>query len=233
MQQQLIQSAEAIIIDTETTGFVEPEAIEVAWAALDGPQSLNVVQSFHSFYKPSKPIELGALSTHNILEEELQDAPPTTDFRFPGGVEFLIGHNIDFDWKVIGEPDARRICTLALSRWLFPELDAHRQSAMMYHLHEDKKWVKNSVRNAHSALHDVDNCNFVLSGLINELERRGTVVESWDQLWDLSEKARIPTKIGFGKHKGMAIGDLPRDYVGWLLRQTDLDPYLFTALRSR
>ncbi|MFO1382174.1 MAG: DUF3820 family protein [Moraxella osloensis] len=34
----------------------------------------------------------------------------------------------------------------------------------------------------------------------------------------------------FGKHKGVAIKDLPADYVDWLLKQADLDPYLHLAL---
>lgn len=231
-QYDLIKSHEAIILDTETTGMVEPQVIELAWMAVDHPQSMNCTQSFHSFYKPSKPVELGALSTHNIIEEDYENAPPTSELKLPGGIKYMIGHNIDYDWGALGEPQCLRICTLALSRHIFPDIDAHNQTAMMYHLHDDKKWVREAVKQAHSALHDVDNCSFVLAGLIDELERRGTIIRSWRQLWELSEKARIPTKIGFGKHKGMLIKDLPRDYVSWCLRQTDMDPYFIKALRG-
>ncbi|MNO08895.1 hypothetical protein D3C81_2317810 [compost metagenome] len=60
--------------------------------------------------------------------------------------------------------------------------------------------------------------------------QRGAVIEDWDELWAISEEARIPTIIGFGKHKGTAIADLPSDYRSWLLKQNDLDPYVRAAL---
>ena len=44
--------------------------------------------------------------------------------------------------------------------------------------------------------------------------------------------ARIPTVMTFGKHKGMVIKDVPRDYVRWLLGQPDVDPYLRQALTA-
>ncbi|WP_201788740.1 hypothetical protein [Pseudomonas frederiksbergensis] len=50
------------------------------------------------------------------------------------------------------------------------------------------------------------------------------------ELGEISEDARIPTVIGFGKHKGMAVADLPADYKRWLLNQSDLDSYMRKAL---
>jgi len=48
----------------------------------------------------------------------------------------------------------------------------------------------------------------------------------------MSEAARIPKKITFGKYKGSSIKDLEPSYVAWLLRQDDLDPYLRKALKG-
>ena len=48
----------------------------------------------------------------------------------------------------------------------------------------------------------------------------------------LSELARIPTVMTFGKHKGTPIKDVPADYKRWLLGQADIDPYLQKALRG-
>lgn len=53
-----------------------------------------------------------------------------------------------------------------------------------------------------------------------------------EQLYLLSEQALIPSHIHFGKHRGMAISDLPGDYKQWLLRQDELDPYLRKALTA-
>ncbi len=36
----------------------------------------------------------------------------------------------------------------------------------------------------------------------------------------------------FGKHKGVAIADIPRDYKAWLLNQDNIDAYLKKALEA-
>jgi len=51
-----------------------------------------------------------------------------------------------------------------------------------------------------------------------------------EQLWTLSEEARIPSVMPFGKHKGELITDVPMDYKRWLLNQDNIDSYLKSAL---
>ncbi len=219
----------AIIFDTETTGMNEPAIVEAAWIKINDPYTLAIMGEFQQRYNPGKPIELGALATHHILDEELVDCPPASEFSLPAGTEYLIGHNVDYDWKVIDEPPVKRICTLALCRSLWPEADTHNQSAMLYLFERDR--AKEMLRNAHAALDDVKNCRVVLDYVLSKL---GGVTEAttWEELWLASEKARIPTVMTFGKHKGMAIKDVPSDYKGWLLRQPDVDPYLVKAIRG-
>jgi len=214
-----------IVFDTETTGIKDAEIVEAAWIDIHGNNP------YCERFKPSKPIELGAMATHHIILSDLEDCRPSAEFKLPEDVTYLIGHNIDFDWKVIGSPDVKRICTLALSRYLYPEIDSHKQSAMMYHLfpHED---ARISCREAHSALSDVRMCLSLLNLLVAELKKRNIPASTVAEIWQASEIARIPTVMAFGKHKGMAIKDLPGDYKLWLLKQADLDPYLEIALRG-
>ncbi|MEX5322908.1 3'-5' exonuclease, partial [Pseudomonas shirazica] len=61
----------AYIFDSETTGLNNPELVEAAWLQLGA--GLAVTGEFLQRYKPSKPIELGALATSHILDEELAD----------------------------------------------------------------------------------------------------------------------------------------------------------------
>lgn len=222
----------AYIFDSETTGLKEPHLIEAAWLRLGDVAGLPVTEEFLRRYKPGKPIELGALATSHILDEELVDCPPHDTFKLPADVEYLIGHNVDYDWGVIGKPDIKRICTRALASALWPEADSHSQSAMIY-LHYRSE-ARDLLRNAHAALDDVRNCRRLLVKIVEALAgRQGRPVASWEELWQHSEYARIPMVINFGKHRGMAIADLPSDYKAWLLRQPDLDPYLIKALQSR
>jgi exodeoxyribonuclease X len=214
----------ALIFDTETTGITEPESIEAAWLQVRSPADPEVLETFEQRFRPNKLIELGALATHHIMDEDLAGMPGSGSFALPGDVTHLIGHNIDYDWKVAGSPDVRRICTLALSRQLFPALDSHTQSAMLYHL--QRGTARQNLVGAHSALADVQNCRRVLGFLVALLPG----IRTWDDLWQASEAARVPTVMSFGKHKGELIRNVPKDYKRWLLGQADVDPYLRQAL---
>lgn len=216
----------AVIFDTETTGTQDAQIIEAAWLRLDSPTALNITEQFEQRYRPTQRISLGALATHHIYDEDLADCPPHTQFKLPADVQYIIGHNIDYDWKVAGQPDVKRICTLALSRSLYPEADSHSQSAMIYLI--DRSNARNLLKSAHSALADVQNCRSLLVHLIS---RAGHAAD-WETLWQLSEQARVPKVMTFGKHKGSLIADIPADYKAWLLRQPDVDPYLQAALRG-
>lgn len=219
----------AYIFDSETTGLNAPQLVEAAWLKIDSTDEMRITDQFLARYKPSKPIELGALATSHILDEELVDCPSHETFSLPRDTVFLIGHNVDYDWNVIGQPDVKRICTQALSRMLWPSADSHSQSAMIY-LHY-RSVAPALLRNAHAALDDVKNCHRLLKKIVRVLSQKlGRPVEGWEELWIISEDARIPTHIGFGKHKGMAITDLPSDYKRWLLNQADLDPFVRKAL---
>lgn len=219
----------AIIFDSETTGLKDPQMVEGAYLKLADIQTLEVVEEFLQRYKPSKPIELGALATSHIYDEELVDCPPHTDFALPEGTTYIIGHNVDYDWDVIGKPDVKRICTKALSSMLWQDADSHSQSAMIYLHYRDQ--ARELLKNAHAALDDVHNCRRLLIAIINRLIfEPGQELGSWERLWEISEEARIPTVIRFGKHAGSKISDIPADYKRWLLGQSDVDPYLRKAL---
>lgn len=84
--------------------------------------------------------------------------------------------------------------------------------------------ARESIRNAHNAKQDV-----LLTAVLLKQICKALGIKDMQSLFLFSEQARIP-KITFGKHKGMDIKDLPADYVTWLLKQDDLDPYLRKAL---
>lgn len=104
----------ALILDTETTSIEEPEVIQLGFlgpvetlspAALD--QSVQLLR-----FKPLKKISLGAMATHHIIDADLEhEVPWPGSWSPPAGTQYLIGHNVDFDWKAIGSPQFARICT--------------------------------------------------------------------------------------------------------------------------
>jgi exodeoxyribonuclease X len=214
---------QSIIFDTETTGKNEAKMIEAAWIQLDSINPFVTSSSFNQRYNPGKSIELGALATHHILDEELIDCPSPESFELPEGLEYLIGHNVDYDWNIIGQPNIKRICTLALSRKAWPTLDSHTQSALFYFLSRSN--AKETLKNAHSALADVNICAVILENVCKALN-----ISTMDDLYTASEIARIPSHMTFGKHKGIPISEIPRDYKNWLLNQDNVDAYLRKAL---
>lgn len=216
----------ALIIDTETTGHDEPhQFIEVAYGVL--PQlgiPLAVKRWVSKRFNPGRASKLAAINTHHIHESELDGLPHPSEFQLPP-CEYFIGHNIDFDHKVLGHPDVKLICTLALARYIWPNLDSHKLGALVYHV--DREHGKILTKEAHSALADVKNTAMVLQAMLLDIQFKGDL----QALWELSEEARIPKIMTFGKHKGTAIADLPADYKAWLLRQPTMDPYVKEAVR--
>ena len=219
-----------LILDTETHNL-NGYPIEIAYAPCSFEQGVLVINQgevFDEYFSCPEPIALGALATHHILETDIAEKPSFDTFKMPQGVQYLIGHNIDYDITAIQkcQPDftVKGICTLALCRMVWPELP-HTLSAMYYHVMDDLELARKHLRHAHNAKADIYFTGVILKTLVEQLG-----IKDMNSLFIMSETARIPKYITFGKHKGTAIKDLDPSYVTWLLRQDDLDPYLRKAI---
>ena len=169
---------QAIIFDVEATDKTNAVIIEAASLDVTSINPLSVGNPWVQRYNPGKPISLGALATHHIMDEELVGCPASSSFKLPAGIQYIIGHSVDFDWEAIGKPDVKRICTLALARSLWPDLDSHTQSALLYHF--ERSTAREQLRDAHSALADVWICSKILGQIIDRLHP-----SSLDALWEM------------------------------------------------
>jgi len=220
---------DAIILDTETTTNKDTperplEVIELAWLPLTSAET----PAFHRRYKPTMPPTFGATAVHHILYSELEECLPSEfAIRDVPPAEYWIGHNIDFDWRALGSPpNVKRICTLALSRRLWPECDSHTLSAMMYFTAGCTPQTRERLRSAHAA---TDDCEFVLA-LLQPI-MAATKCRELDGLYELSEEARIPRTMTFGKFAGQPVSAVDRGYASWYARQPDPDPFVLMAFR--
>ena len=220
----------ALILDTETHDL-NGYPIEIAYAPCSFEQGVLVINQgevFDEYFSCPEPIALGALATHHILEADIAEKPSFDTFKMPQDVQYLIGHNIDYDIKAVQkcQPDftVKGICTLALCRMVWPDLP-HTLGAMYYHVMDDLELARKHLRHAHNAKADIYFTGVILKTLVEQLG-----IKDMNSLFIMSESARIPKYITFGKHKGTAIKDLDSGYVSWLLKQPDLDPYLRKAL---
>lgn len=221
----------SIIMDTETTDK-EPKTCEVVEAAYRefSFDPLPQPKQFRSLYGHLWPIKYGALAAHHILPEELIGLPTFDKDRFAGEVSaatYWIGHNIDFDWTAVGAPQQpKRICTLAMARDLWPQLDSHTLTSLVYFTQGASKETRERLRSAHSALADVIFCEEILRVIIAEKS-----LTTMEQLYAYSEEARIPKIMTFGKFKGEPVENVDRGYANWYRRQPEPDPYLLQAFR--
>ncbi|WP_445403666.1 putative quorum-sensing-regulated virulence factor [Acinetobacter vivianii] len=221
----------AIILDTETHDM-NGYPIEIAYVPVQflatGEISADKEACFDEYFSCPEPINYGAMAVHHILESDIEGKPGYETFRLPAGVQYIIGHNIDYDIQAIKladkTVDAKAICTLALSRMVWPEA-AHNLSALIYMLTKGSIKARESIRNAHNAKQDI-----LLTAVLLKQICKALGIKDMQSLYLFSEQARIPTHITFGKHKGTLIKDLPADYVTWLLKQDGLDQYTKKAL---
>ena len=222
----------AIILDTETHDM-NGYPIEIAHVPVyfeNGELKANKDACFDEYFSCPEPISYGAMAVHHILESDIAGKPSYETFRLPEGVQYIIGHNVDYDIEAIKLGDkainATAICTLALARMVWPD-DALNLSALIYKFTNGSEKARQSIRNAHNAKQDVLLTAALLKNICKVLG-----VKDMQSLFLFSEQARIPTHLTFGKYKGTAIKDIPADYVTWLLKQDDLDLYLRKALKG-
>jgi exodeoxyribonuclease X len=223
---------QAIILDTETH-TLNGQPIEIAYAPIqihDGKLTLDKSQIFDQLYRVDEPISYAAMAVHHILESELVDQPHYTSFSLPQDTTYIIGHNIDYDIRALEKcgvdiSKIKAICTLALARLVWPDAEAHNISALIYMITKGSAKARDMIKKAHRADMDIILTANILMHEIHHLK-----IQTIEELYTASEDARIPRTINFGKHRGTAIADLPADYMQWLLRQEDLDPYLRKAI---
>lgn len=234
-----------VILDTETTDsdpktcqMIEIAVREVASRVPLDIESHDSATLYHEMFKPTIGIKYGAMATHLILPDDLEDCRLSEEYLAPDDIDYVIAHNVDFDAEILGGLEgAKRICTLALARFLLPDLDSHKQGAILcYFAHQFGSLieVRDWLKEAHSAEADVRMCAFILEHLLELAAEKEYDVSSWEKVYELSQMARIPTVMGFGKHKGTPIelGQLDRGYVQWYRRQSDTDPYYLKAFEK-
>jgi DNA polymerase III epsilon subunit family exonuclease len=124
-----------IVFDVETTGlrlWRNDRIIEIGGVAVIGDR---IGEEFCTLIDSDKPVTKAAQKVHGITREMLVGQPRAeealTAFRQFVANSTLVAHNADFD---IGFLRNRHICTLKLSRKLFPGLRDYRLETVAKHI---------------------------------------------------------------------------------------------------
>jgi exodeoxyribonuclease X len=229
----------AVIFSADTSGLTEPKLVQANWLPVSSIDSMHpTVESIpvaivQELFNPGKAIEFGAMGKHHITDEDVTDAPPAETFKLPEGTNYIIGHNIDSDWQVLGMPNVKRIDTFAIAKKLWPELDSHRLPALTYFLHTDT--ARKFAKNPEYSQVELSSCWYLFSCIVDELRDRGALTDglgetasSFEDVWNISETARSSYRLTWGKMENTPIHEVPPDYKNWLLSRPDLE----TALRK-
>ncbi|HCK29776.1 MAG TPA: DNA polymerase III subunit epsilon [Acinetobacter ursingii] len=233
----------AIILDTETHKL-HGEVIQMAYMMFD-EDNLTVKygneNSYTMDYQPSETIDYEAMAIHHIIDSDLVLRRPSSEVFIPKNVKYVIGHNIDYDIDAIKRSiqrctdeidEIKRIDTLAIIRFIHPDWNSHKLTVICYRLAAENKIktslyeIRGFIKKAHNALVDC-----VLTNILTEYIVASMQLQSIEDLYQVSERARIPTHIFYGKYKGQKITDLSTTNIMWLLSKTD-DIYLINALEN-
>ena len=215
--------ATALIIDTETDQGKDPRPIQVA--------TINVATGFEwmKYFNSGRSISPVVIRIHGITDEHVAGLErfDIEQFELP---EYLIGHNVRFDWRVIGSPSAKLICSVRLARVAFPEWSAYGQSKCIEQLLGKGEASRMTVA-AHDALGDARMCYLLYQACCKRLEIAPT---DFVAAHAIANKANPVSKMPFGKHKGMPIKDVPISYAKWMLGNIhNMQPSLYSALTKR
>ncbi len=213
----------ALIIDTETDQGRDPRPIQVA--------TINVATGFEwmKYFNSGRTISPIVIKVHGITDDDVADCErfDLTQFELP---EYLIGHNVRFDWRVIGSPSTKLICTVRLARAAFPEWRYYGQSKCIEQL-IGKEEASHLTVAAHDALGDARMCYLLYKACCERLEIEPT---DFVAAHKVSNTAHPVGKMPFGKHKGKLIKDVPISYIKWMLGNIhNMQPTLYTALTKR
>ena len=211
-----------VFFDTETTGANPAEAkiVELGYVVTD--VDLNVLNSWRTLVDPEMPIPADAAGVHHITDEDVYNAPTLAQIseaclaplQQPGVI--LVAHNAPFDIQVARNllPETFDVIdTLQLAKRYIPDSPNHKLGTLMYHCGLTVR------KNTHSAIED---CMICVDLLRHIMRLTGKDIPA---LITASNEPLLIRIMPFGKHKGMKMEEVPRDYLRWALREmANLDP---------
>lgn len=202
-----------VFLDTETTNNDETaEIVEVAYSVGNS--------MMQSLFKPKGKISIDAMAVNHITEKMVADAFPfegstmQADLRGMFAADhILVAHNAEFDATVLRRQNVDPkfvICTMKCVRYLDVK-DAIPNYKMQYIRY---LWGIESDAQAHNAADDIE----ILEKIYDKIAEKMSI----EEMIKVTADPFLLRKLSFGKYKGLAAKDIPRDYLIWLRRQDNI-----------
>jgi exodeoxyribonuclease X len=218
-------------IDLETTGvsaLENAEPVEVALIDLD--ECGNELARFQTLVRPRGPISVEASAVHHILEADVLNAPAWNQVLWHievkyGEPDVWLAHHSVFEkqWLTADVTGgAPWICSWKSALRIWPEAPRHSNSVLRY-------WLGLNVETgpdmpAHRAASDCA----VTAELFRRMLERASIPEmvAWE-----TEPALMP-RITFGRHRNKSWGEIPFDYLTWMLTANFDEDILFNVRKE-
>lgn len=218
----------ARIIDLETTGLPEEGAkvCEVGYLDVDLTKPdyrvlLNTCRQ--QLINPEVKMRPEISAVHHLVDADFIDKP------FWGSAEKAlqlgltdadpyVAHGAKFERHFFPGGDHPWICTYKCALRAWPDAPGHSNQVLRYWLQSQGLIRVNPelAHPPHRALPDA----YVTAHIFSALMQLGRPLE---RLIEISSKPAFLPVIRFGKHSGTKFSEIPRDYLEWMVKQTDMD----------
>lgn len=207
------------VIDFETTGFKPPEAevCEVGWTTLD--LESRAIEASVSFFCSVRAMPPEARAVHHISTSDCKDmAPFDREGILTDGIAAYAAHNAEFELQFF-TPNVPMICTYKAALRVWPDAPGHSNGCLRYWLEDNGKIAAlddADTQPAHRAGPDSYVTAHILTALFNE-GITGRDMVAWTK-----EPALLP-RCPLGKFRGKSWPEVDAGFLGWMLRQADMD----------
>lgn len=208
---------QALVIDLETLDEKPPAAvIEIGWTSVRVEEHhadrsdfiFGELEGEMLFGIPEGQVmRADNQAVHHIAPAELEGLGTFDPAEWKAGLDdttHLVAHNSAFEeqWIEWGLP---WVCTYKCALRAWPDAPSHSNQALKYYLgHEDGP----ELYPPHRALPDAKVTALTFARLLE--------LHEIEELVQWTREPRILTKMGFGKHKGTLLKDIPLDYLQWV-----------------
>jgi len=206
--------AEFSVIDVETTGLT-PHYNGIIEIGIVKVKGLKIIGKYSTLINPGRQVPFYITQFTGITDDDVFNAPFFEDVaeeisEFISG-SIITAHNLPFDrsflnkeFLMIGKdkPANPQLCTLRLSKRLYPELRSRSLSNLSYYL-------KVKLINAHRALPDAEATAHILLRMLKQL-KKANEVKTLSELLSLQViPSQKESKIRISKHLKEDVYSLP------------------------
>jgi exodeoxyribonuclease X len=202
-------------IDLETTGL-EPPAEVCDVGLCDYVLDSNSVAAPVSWLCGVREMPPEARAVHHISMADLDGVMLFDPASIPLDCDAFAAHNAEFELKWFAPP-LPMICTYKAALRVWPGAPSHGNFALYYWLEDQGKVAAlDSTLLPHRAGPDAYVTAHILRALF-EAGRTGKEMVAW------TKEPRLLTKCPIGKFRGKPWAEVEAGFLGWMLRQPDMD----------